>query len=55
MTSDLDVCEGCLHTRIEHMSMGGCGHAEKDRLGFVREVCECLRFVEREPQERGKA
>lgn len=26
--------------------MAGCGHFEKDRLGFVRETCECMKFVE---------
>lgn len=46
MTPGKDLCGVCLHTRDEHLSMGGCGHTEKDRLGFVREICDCLGFVE---------
>ena len=53
MTSMKDLCEECLHERREHQSMGGCGHFEKDRLGFIRETCECLQFFEgHDSQER---
>lgn len=46
MMSDNDPCAECLHPRVEHTGEVGCRHAEKDRLGFVREVCECVVFVE---------
>lgn len=48
MTSMKDPCAECLHPRAEHKGMVGCQHNEKDRLGFVREICECAKFVEDE-------
>lgn len=41
-----DLCRECLHTRAEHAGTVGCNHTENDRLGYVREVCECEKFIE---------
>lgn len=46
MNDEKDLCAECLHLRSEHQGMVGCKHTEKDRLGFVREICECEKFVE---------
>jgi hypothetical protein len=53
MTSNKDLCDVCLHPRGKHQSIGGCGHTEKDRLGFVRELCDCLGFVEDTTSDKG--
>lgn len=44
---DKDLCEGCLHERVWHEGTIGCNFTEKDRLGFVRDMCECERFQEK--------
>lgn len=57
MTSMKDPCANCLHRRDEHTGDVGCRHHETDKLGFVRDICECEGYVEDDldiSQERSK-